>query len=309
MDASNQCSTIQSCLPMGRIKKCLKFYQTLNNENKYDLLIQYFSDDYPFLLLLNDFNHILTVHICSDAQNIYESKKNFNLMYDNIIKEIGNDGCDVQKCKRFERQNRNRENEKLNVTTNKNNNNIHSSYNLLELYVDTLDTIHCCIIHSVDNGFRLLINEQKVDEDDINCIDNEMKRIQSILDEKRKLLSKTNANNRFKNNKFMTKAIVPYSSDDNEAVLFIDSVLLYLLKTGISASDVDKLNAFLLENEYDTDSINDDIYNNEDDDSNIFVHCNNKIFFNKIGQYIIKQKNDDAEHNGSYCFGFRYYYW
>ncbi len=148
----NHCLSSTSCIALHRIIKALLYYN--NILNKYNsspkqtetfnkLLITYFNNN-NYKHLLNDYNHICIYHI-------NKSTNEFQLIYTQIIKYI--QFCDITKCNKFRRNHRIRELENIKIL-NCNTNNIY-----LNWLIETLDSIHCHLLHSFDIGMRVNYDE------------------------------------------------------------------------------------------------------------------------------------------------------
>lgn len=150
---TNDCESVETCSSINRILNCLHFYQLLNEAQYHNLLKKLSDSEYPHLI--NDYNHILTKHI-GDQKSLSESREEYEAIYKQISRFKALRECSIETCKRFTRNNRSRETTKL-FTDNDNDLNINDNTEsaMLKFYVETLDTIHCHLIHSFDCGFRL----------------------------------------------------------------------------------------------------------------------------------------------------------
>ena len=188
------CKNIKTCESLKRLIRCLHFYETVikkNNENNDDLFLKYMNE---YSMLFNDYGHILTIHLNTGSQK--KNDDNFLIINNKCIKYIN---CSLNKCINYSRNNRDRCSEELG-------NNVD---NLLLIYTDILDTIHCYFLHSYHTGFRIK-NKQKIynkdnDNDDDNIDDNDIEMIylSKEIKSKRKELELIRGTRRVKKNKFV----------------------------------------------------------------------------------------------------------
>ena len=154
------CTVISKCNSIKRITKCLHFYLMLE-VNDYGALLEYLNENnYPFLL--DDYHHILQRHL-GDSKSIQHSNEQYEEIHNYIMQYLKE--CKLEKCNKLSRNNRNRETQSINAKQNDTNDD--TSINdkecepggLLEFYIETLDTIHCLLVHAFDVGFRLRSDE------------------------------------------------------------------------------------------------------------------------------------------------------
>ena len=187
---------IKNCNALSRLILMLSVYHE-NHENysKISKYVQKYKSH-----LISDYHHILDKHLNEDKISKIESNNQFKMIYKEMT-EINNLSCNIDNCIIYKRNNRERETK-----------NIECKDKELAMFIDTIDTVHCYFLHSVDIGNRIihpLINEEnenenKSDEDNINCCDSEMKQLSHYLSQKRKRLENITDHRRFQNSKFMT---------------------------------------------------------------------------------------------------------
>ena len=170
------CTVISKCNSIQRITKCLHFYQMLE-VNDYGALLEYLNENnYGFLL--DDYHHILQRHF-GDSKSIQHSNDQYEEIHNYIMQYLTE--CKLEKCNKLSRNNRNRETQSINAKQNDNNDDTIINDKdcepggLLEFYIETLDTIHCLLVHAFDVGFRLRSDEiaANVSLETMNSTENE----------------------------------------------------------------------------------------------------------------------------------------
>jgi len=255
---SSDCTDYKSCIAINRLLACLKNYKALklessiNNEN---IFSNFMNTVYKHDLLIEDFYHLMKNH----DKEIYYIMKNINHQ------------CDIDKCLSSSRHYR--------VYNNNNDNtSISEDDSHLNIYCDTLDSLHVYLIHSHEMGMRIITKQQQDDHDDDITFEEEKKdendwydpefaRYQNIISSKRK---KTN---RFKRigggNKF--KIQIGHESHHNEeddkienednedGITYLDAVIIHLKKQTVKQEVILKLIKYLQSEQYETDSIDLDL--------------------------------------------------
>ena len=187
------CTGCANCQAVTRMQSMLKFYN--NNYNNFKEIGKYLAKYKNHII--GDYHHILDKHLNRDNISQIDSNKQFELIH----QQMTGISCDIENCKIYSRNNRQRE------TTN-----IECKDEKVSMFIDIIDTIHCYFLHSIDIGYRIVNhqlyqqNESKNndDEDDIQ-FDAEMKRLREYITLKRKKLQKIRGDRRINNNKFMTQ--------------------------------------------------------------------------------------------------------
>eukprot|EP01084_Bolivina_argentea_P265022 449098_1 len=222
---NNDCSDISSCKSLKRLMMLLQFYQsTINNVNDINsnkLFLEYIEG---YKNILNDYGHLLCVHLDQETQE--ENDNIFAIIHNKCSKYIN---CSLDNCKHYTRNNRNRCEPNTKVVENNN--------NLLSIYTDILDTIHCYFLHSYDTGFRLIKNYKNEQKNDDTDKDNEMQYIQKEIKSKRKRLEMIRGLDCIQKTKFVIDISVDDTNDEKSA----DSVL-YSFGQKFYYNDKDKNN-------------------------------------------------------------------
>eukprot|EP01084_Bolivina_argentea_P253655 426188_1 len=173
---------------------------TALNDNKDDLLVEHLQK-YPNFIA--HYHHLLECHLNEDSISIDETNHNFEYMFQQMM--INDVLCvySADKCPIYLRNNRVREHEQNKV----------KSDDILCVYIDLLDTMHCYFMHSFDVGYRIKCDDSVYQEqnetlnEDIQFDDLQMKTLKSFLSKKRETLNNMNTIvgvNRIKTHKFCT---------------------------------------------------------------------------------------------------------
>eukprot|EP01084_Bolivina_argentea_P257056 432977_1 len=169
------CRSIESC---NHLKSLLNLMNTAKNIE--DL------DDVNISEILNDYLHLMTTH-------------DDDIQFEEIVNKFKY--CDIKNCKVFQRNNRNRNDEKQNQ----------KHINTCTAIMQILDKIHCYFCHCYDTGCRLSCKEKKMVNDDIDenknvsftqkLVDEKTLKINKILFKKRQIYNDLNISERM-NKKF-----------------------------------------------------------------------------------------------------------
>eukprot|EP01084_Bolivina_argentea_P213447 362513_1 len=287
------------------ISQCLYLERLIKNINS----INGFNID----IILADYFHLISDHKTDhDFLYIFESFGGF---------------CDINKCLKFERNNRDRQR----IPSILSNNDIDIAEKVtLQIH----DKIHCHFQHCYDIGYRLKEKEKEYsayqDVDDFDDIiklltNNKIVKIKKILHSKHKLYR--NIRNKYRKtkcSKFVTNSNYQSNTntiytDTNNNILFLGSLYHHLASNKNISNDFifDIFTPFISENEYDSDSIEYDIIdkNNDDTNSNIYqfiVSKQNQIdmLFDIIKQFVCQNNGAKYEQNNElmYDFGFIFVY-
>ena len=156
----------------------------------------------PRKCIINDYHHLLNLHLNEDNLSKNKSNQQFIQIYD-LLTNDSNLKCDISKCLMYVRNNRERDN------------------NIINVEMDILDSIHCYFLHSIDDGIRFLNDDH--DDYDKNDKQNEYFDFE-INNLKNKLLQRINIRNklrgldRIKKSKFVT---CTQNIDNYKKVLYI----------------------------------------------------------------------------------------
>eukprot|EP01084_Bolivina_argentea_P283875 486304_1 len=181
-----ECKSIKECISINRIIKWLI------DISQIDILKTNMFNANNYKYLINDFHHILLVHL-NDKYPTAITENEFLNIYDYMMDSIQNK-CTFNECMSQKRNNRNREKQNICLSSKKNKNancmNIDKEH---ECLVDLIDNIHTYFFHSYDVGFRIPSNQLN-----IHCDDHEnkqqviMTKLKQIIKQKRKFQRTTN---------------------------------------------------------------------------------------------------------------------
>ena len=200
--------SVMNCIALKRLISLLKIYD--DKHSKYDEIDNYLQKYNTYLI--SDFHHILDMHLNEDRISAIESNNQFGIIYKQMT-EMNDLSCDIENCKIYSRNNRQRETMNIDCGDNK-----------LAMFIDIIDSIHCYFLHSIDCGYRIIqrlavMDEQKnieMDSNEFVVHDPKMKALRAYLSLKRKNMQKQRGNNRLLHNKFVTHWMEPkVQSNDN----------------------------------------------------------------------------------------------
>ena len=207
----DQCDDIWNCKPLTRIIDTLKYYQSRHNHNYTQEISAYFYENKHFII--NDYHHILNEHLNGDYLPKSQCNDEFSNIHE-IIKKHKKLNCILSECMIYKRSNREREKPDKDKEQE------------VSLEMDILDSIHCCFLHSVHTGYRIIedkqekdewnllytIQENEEDEDETGhensrntYFDEEISKLQSIIESKREIIGSVRGYSRMNHNKFLTE--------------------------------------------------------------------------------------------------------
>eukprot|EP01084_Bolivina_argentea_P076308 138292_1 len=325
------CKSINKCKSLKRIIMILDFHQMItgtadnDNNNTMDLLMEYIN---KYTNLFNDYQHILLHHL--NNRSSQKNDDNFSIINNKCIKYIN---CSLNSCKQYQRNNRNRGKEEI-------------FDGLSSIYVEMLDTIHCYFVHSYHTGFRFKNmnlsqksnnNELKTDQDNdesdnesdndsdndhLLCDDKQMEHLSKQIKSKRKALETIRGIGRIEKTKFIIDVSADKKQKTNPNRVFLDQLNQYLMQNNFTNNQLALWHYFINENEYDSDSLNQDIHEfSDENESNIREYFNKSSTTNTKYYHMIKQflshhyvaivLSDDKPNiniNINYSFGQKFYY-
>ena len=140
---------VEGCDALNRLRYAMQYYSKfdiINNETDRNIFSNFIMDTYTNFL--NDYIHLIDNH-SKQLQDINQQ----------LEKDTNLNKCDVKTCKftsrHYQRSNMQQEN----------NNNDDESINLLNFYIDTMDSLHFYLLHLFDCGLRVKRDENKENED------------------------------------------------------------------------------------------------------------------------------------------------
>eukprot|EP01084_Bolivina_argentea_P253044 424947_1 len=193
-----KCENITNCSAICSIIDVLKFYKT--KQTNFKKISEYFNIHKN--VIMNAYYHILQKHLNQEILTISECNNNFKIIT-TLINDKHGLQCNLEQCKVFNRSNRQRERGKV-----------------LDLAIDFIDSIHCCLLHSYDIGYILPADisntndESKRERTENNrYYDEQLAQLMSHLKQKRKI---TPINGRVESSKFSTDFKSSYASNEEK---------------------------------------------------------------------------------------------
>ena len=235
---------IDECMHLQRMLTALSYYQDLDldiSEDK-DEFMNFCENIY--VECLNDYQHILSQH-SQQLETIHEKITN--------DKKIGLN-CEYNKCKSFHRY---YDSERRKVTSSS----TASIDGKLLFYVELFDNIHQWLHHLFDTGMRIKkkdLNMNDIANEQDEYIDNIFSQMMQVIDTNKDKCNVGNIDVRFGsdgNQKFKLNV----DKDETKEGTFIDLLFNHLQQSNIPHLTIRRLNTFLINEEYDSDSIMDDI--------------------------------------------------
>eukprot|EP01084_Bolivina_argentea_P256248 431340_1 len=285
-----QCESINDCIVIKRILNALQFHQSLqllDDSKLVNVLMEFVSIQYQHLI--DDFNHIIIDHH-DDMESIYELIHNKH--------KLLLPSCSIISCTFYKRSNRNRELD--HEMKEPNIDNLQFMF-----WQDLFDQIHCFMLHLFDGGLRIKKNKiynnidcRRFDDTDSSdskydsCFDRNFDTICKTASDQNKSLQKLGfRGGRTKTNKFNIN-IGFIESDKNiqdtrnePETTFMDDLYMFLKQYNVNTATILRLNEYLIEHQYDTDSVLSDIVVDDNFASNIAQFLQNTQYFNCVVEY------------------------
>merc|ERR1712228_54149 len=258
----NADNTLQSCQSINRLINALDYY----SENRDNLKKRKVFNKH----LLEDYAHLIAEH-------------------DDDLYAINNalTACSIATCSFSSRHHR-INNEQVEETKD----------GKLRFYAETMDSLHFHLLHLFDTGMRS--KDEYKDEDD-NDEKNENDR---FYDAKFAQMIERGNGKRFHTQKFerfhvSNKFNLVQNNANDSNTTFLEELMKNMLQSGISVFNFE---AFVIEQEFDTDSVQMDIELNK---ANIFKQIKNEKAMECIKKFIKTIKSQKR----TFSIGHRFYYW
>eukprot|EP01084_Bolivina_argentea_P113052 201577_1 len=290
------CNGYDDCSSITRLMTILLYYSKTYSQNPNEFID--FCDKYYAKSYLKDYIHFICIHKNDINKN-----------------ETENETCRmVSTCSSTTRHYRDRTNEEMKTDEN--------GETQQRLYVDIFDSIHFYMCHMAECGLRISINEDNikdiVDDEYSNCQDEVIAFIQNEIERKQAKCGLFKRLDNTKNSKFNIMQIsninsgnekikIDWKKEMTQETTFTDQILECIASTGIKKSIVTDLREYLTCEEYDTDSIQNDI-NICDDEKNSNLLEATRYNLNCIAVI----KNHMKMHNiasTAFSTGFVFWYW
>ena len=241
---------IHECVHLNRMLLALKYYHMLNlhtTPSNNDKFIHFYQNVY--VELLNDYQHIISTH-----------SQQLEPIHDHLVNnEQFGGACDHSKCKSFQRYYE--DSREITTATN-------MEYKL-SFFCELLDSMHHWLYHIFDSGMRIKTSiittatdykEEKVRDN--AYIDTAFSRIKNEIWARRdKLEVNTNRYDQ-ESNKYTLNVNATKHNNVNEkrrkGITFTDILFHRLKRSGLPLSTINDIKWFLMNEDYDTDSIMND---------------------------------------------------
>eukprot|EP01084_Bolivina_argentea_P137800 242693_1 len=271
----------KECQGTRRLIAATKYYSTLNIDNTNDReLATKFSNE-TYRQLIDDYIH-------------------FNNHHSHELEAINNDlpvHCQILSCASTSRHHR--------QDTSMNKNNLTPQLNF---FAQTMDSVHFYLFHCFDIGIRTKHEpRQQISEEEQK---NNNKYFDAAFSRLNKMIAErhytTKAFERFstKNTKFtITHGAKEFKNKINGDNTYLDEIYKHLKQRKVSNTNIRKLQQFILQEEYDTDTFEYDI--TIQSSSNVLIWIQNYDLMQKIQNFF-----DSTKYSmNSFAFGLRFYYW
>ena len=262
VNPSSECkqtpNIVYGCKALGRLITALQYFHSMDTSNvatSNDIFIQFMCDSYG--CFLDDYLHLVMEHV-NDLTSIYQQLLESNSTILSVCKNL----------KDCESTSRHYKGDYINDTLNDD--------NFFIFYRNTLDSLHFYLLHQFHAGLRVRVPQRTGGG---YCDDG----WDEILKSTRATSFNTEHIARFtKGEKFQ---VTTSRTESNTS--FLDALFCFLIN--IAASDaIDRLRAFLIEEEFDSDCIHLDLVTNTHyyGQSNISDAINSKHVIDAICQFI-----------------------
>eukprot|EP01084_Bolivina_argentea_P254138 427146_1 len=236
---NEQANPMETCNALKRIHQSLIYYDKLNifSNNQHKTLFEHFVLQ-VYYNIINDYIHFNNEH----GHQLEQINKQLPL-------------CSIKQCQytgRHHETNNDQNEGVLNPT--------------LIFYKQTLDALHFHLFHCFDVGIR--VKKGKTEEDEkqdekegekSEYFDSAFARLNKMILERQHITKEFDRFSLKKNNKFNIQAEDEQIQDENDDDTFLDSIYIYLQNDNNSENDLKKLNAFITQEEYESECIEYDV--------------------------------------------------
>ena len=251
------CKDYKSCIAIHRLLSALRYYSTLklqSNKDHQEIFTSFINEIYKHPLLIQDFNHFQTRHSNHQLSDIIKYAKETGLT----------SACDIDSCDYSSRHYR------VNIPSNTTKTSKMDPH--LQLYANTMDSLHFYLSHLHDVGLRCLSQEEDDHDTDDNInnknnesYDPEFARIGSIISSTRS--SSDRFNRVSSGNKFnieMDDAIQNEEDqieidDDESSVTYLDFLMEEIYWMDVNEDVITKLINYMKQEQFETESMDLDL--------------------------------------------------
>eukprot|EP01084_Bolivina_argentea_P065726 119813_1 len=291
----NECNNkkddlVASCSALHRISCCLKYYSILDiihNINHHDMFNHFINDIYD--RLLDDYIHLINHH----SHQLSEINQTLVHKYQFVQ-------CDISTCV-FTLQHH-----AIQIDENNDKN---ESDTPLSFYKEKMNSLHFYLFHLQDSGLRITKTDTKENnENDIKENDAYFDAVFAKI--KNMIFGKQHTVLEHSKPKFHLEIsninnIPTFTTNNTDNQTYMDELIQHISKRGINNDETYKFKQIIFYEEYDSESIVDDVMSNIVDDGNISNYMNNEQFMHLVTNYI----NTTQMTSFSFNIGFRFYYW
>eukprot|EP00484_Ammonia_sp_Unknown_P022647 CAMPEP_0197027098 /NCGR_PEP_ID=MMETSP1384-20130603/7073_1 /TAXON_ID=29189 /ORGANISM="Ammonia sp." /LENGTH=797 /DNA_ID=CAMNT_0042455895 /DNA_START=21 /DNA_END=2414 /DNA_ORIENTATION=- len=263
----DECDDIKSCIALKRLMTSLRYYAVLKvrkEANGLAIFEDFVFNTYQKVPLINDYVHVRAKHGAqiADIQRYFvETVKLFPA------------ACNISRCQYTSRHQQ--------VKQDANSPNKIALSSTTHFYAVLLDSIHFYIFHIFDVGLRVPPQENQVQPADDMKEEDANRHYDAVFARKTQEIEQrqaaTKAFDRFnagKNAKFNIQVdsneSVSIAAQSNNDKTNLDKLYVYLHRSRVHQEVIAKLHQILVDEEYDTDAMDDD-FNRGKDDGNISV--------------------------------------
>eukprot|EP01084_Bolivina_argentea_P203120 346963_1 len=286
-ETKNECKKYdpENCSSVDRLVWCLKYFNSLKNvtddKNNQMEFVDFMENKYTNYL--NDIIHLINSH----EQHL----ENINKL---LFTKYGFKRCDITLCLFSDRHSK--------VTEPQNS----DTDPIFRFYQNTLDSVHYYIFHLFDLGLRTLTNDycnqqmNSTQQQDLStCFDTAFSSKKKNIHNKKKHLRQFFKRFQTEYNKFTIQTDLNIKEDNNVC----DKTFLDTFYNEINSI---WLRSYLLQEEYDSDALEEDLVeNNFNETSNICLHMKDK----KLNKQICRYVKTHRLQNMAFSTGFVFWYW
>ena len=150
----------QSCISIKRLLVSLKYYNQLkieNNSNNQEVFTNFMDEVYKHQVF-DDYYHLIKFH-----------QSQLEAILDLALNQYGIPKCNVSECDFANRHFRTNKDKEAIIN---NNNSTTNNKSRLQLYIETMDSLHFYILHMHQFGYRVSLNSSKTNSDEKQSSEN-----------------------------------------------------------------------------------------------------------------------------------------
>eukprot|EP01084_Bolivina_argentea_P065250 118944_1 len=292
---------VDQCHHLKRLLHALQFYNN-NKENNNKLWNEFCLNIYGNRIL-NDYHHLLNSH-----------QKQLHQIKNEIIQKGAISECTMKDCQFSSRHfgeyiGRSSKIKTFKYSADSDQKEEEEKHNILQFYEQEYDSLHFNLFHLFDTGYRFQRPQHnKTHNDNIKFtkyVDNEFSEIvKTVTYNRNKYI---NICERFNNDINVNKYNInvrTHDDEEDEHNTFINRIFKYLLASGIRQNNLSKLDKYICEEQYDSDAIEQDVYQ-DIYHSNISLETAKSKCTELINDYIEHSKAEGR----TFSTGLIFYYW